>query len=78
MTPGAVACVLYARARACDPTFALESEENEGCYIVTASWRAHAPDPNRTYSSILALDVPDVVKLLKHALAALGRRGGRS
>lgn len=80
MTPGAVAAILYARARMCDPSFQLESElaPGGGCYIVTASWCVTYASDSRTFSAILAIDVPDVVKLLKNALASLGRRKGMS
>ncbi len=80
MSPGAVAAILYSRARLADRTFMVESEElpDGGAYLVTASWCATYGSDSRTFSSILALDVPDLVTLLKHALASIGRRGGRS
>ena len=70
MTPGAVACILYTRLRTIDPTFQIDSQESDtpGCYIVSADWRT-GYGTQRTYSSILAVGIPDVVKLLRHALA---------
>ncbi len=80
MTPGAVAAILYSRCRSCDPTFLLESEyspdeECVTCFIVTASWQHH--DGGRTYSAQLAIDVPDVVILLRRSLASLDQRASR-
>ncbi len=80
MSPGAVAAILYSRARLADRTFMLESEEapDGGCYIVTASWCVTYGSDSRTFSAILALGIEDVVKLLRHSLASIGRGGGRS
>ncbi len=70
MSPGAVAAILYARCRLALRDFQLESEmaPSGRCFIATASW-SHWDGGSRTYSAILALDVPDVAKLMGHVLA---------
>lgn len=77
MTPGAVAAVLYSRCRRSLYGFHLESEptSQDGCFIVTASWVARYGSDSRTYSSILAIGVPDLAKLFQHILARAGLPG---
>lgn len=74
MTPGAVACVLYARVRRMDRTFLLESESCPGtdsCFILTGSWLCCWGSNSRTYSSQLVVGVDDVVTLLRHVHARM-------
>jgi hypothetical protein len=53
-------------------------QRTSDAFIVTASWVVQYGSDSRTYSSILAIDERDLVKMLRHVLARAAENGIRT